>query len=281
MNTARSFVRFLLKRYAFLMDNSARRVLRPTRGNIHSIRKNLKKARAMLKLMKKSSGITRKFYRRENRALRDIGRQFSSIRDSDVLHLTWRGFHSRTRLGKSVKSSISQLLNSSRRSEREDLLDMHSRRRLQLQLLEAKKRFSSDLLKVTDSSLETAFRKLYNRSRKACRADWRKRNKDLQYNLDFLRNASRSSLTQSTADATRRISKELGEIMDLHLLDSWLEQQKDSLPSIRGAAAQVRASIRKRLPVVMKRASEQYSPKSSEWAASNLRLENLQGKPDQ
>jgi CHAD domain-containing protein len=248
MNTARSFVQFLLTRYAFLMDNSARRVLRPTRGNVHSIRKNLKKARAMLKLMKKSSGVTRKFYRRENRALRDIGRQFSSIRDSDVLHLTWRGFHSRTRLGKSVKSSISQLLNSSRRSEREDLLDMHSRRRLQLQLLEAKKRFSSDLLKITDSSLETAFRKLYNRSRKACRAafeeqtnleklhNWRKRNKDLQYNLDFLRNASRNSLTQSTADATRRISKELGEIMDLHLLDSWLDQQKDSLPSIRGAA---------------------------------------------
>ena len=52
-------------------------------GAVHSARKSLKKARAMLRLLRPSIGD--KVYRRENTALRDAARPLSAVRDAKVL----------------------------------------------------------------------------------------------------------------------------------------------------------------------------------------------------
>src|SRR4051812_14068943 len=50
---------------------------------VHGARKDLKKTRALLRLAR--PGVPRKAYRRENRALRDLGRAMSGGRDADVM----------------------------------------------------------------------------------------------------------------------------------------------------------------------------------------------------
>src|ERR1044071_1679903 len=52
-------------------------------GAVHGARKDLKKARALLRLAR--SGMPAKAYRRENRRLRDLGRELSGGRDADVM----------------------------------------------------------------------------------------------------------------------------------------------------------------------------------------------------
>src|SRR6478752_7051079 len=53
---------------------------------IHEARKDVKKARALLRLYREPLG--RETFRRENRALRDAGRELSSVRDAHVLDAT-------------------------------------------------------------------------------------------------------------------------------------------------------------------------------------------------
>jgi CHAD domain-containing protein len=69
------------------LDDAVRR-LRDDRADdaakaVHEARKDLKKARSLLRLAR--PGLSRGVYRRENTALRDIGRSLSGARDADVL----------------------------------------------------------------------------------------------------------------------------------------------------------------------------------------------------
>ena len=52
-------------------------------GAVHGARKDLKKARALLRLAR--PGMPAKDYRKENRRLRDLGRELSGGRDADVM----------------------------------------------------------------------------------------------------------------------------------------------------------------------------------------------------
>ncbi len=51
--------------------------------SVHTARKQGKKVRALLRLVRKRAGA--EFYRKENRALRDLGRKLSVIRDAQVV----------------------------------------------------------------------------------------------------------------------------------------------------------------------------------------------------
>lgn len=69
------------------LDDAVRR-LRDDRGDdpakaVHEARKDLKKARSLLRLAR--PGLPRSVSRRENTALRDVGRSLSGARDADVL----------------------------------------------------------------------------------------------------------------------------------------------------------------------------------------------------
>lgn len=56
---------------------------------VHAVRKELKRARAMLRLMR--SGLGEAAYRRDNAELRDVARSLSAVRDSRVLLDTLKG----------------------------------------------------------------------------------------------------------------------------------------------------------------------------------------------
>jgi len=58
----------------------------PGPDEVHDIRVNMKRGRAILKLLRDSPGTD--FYRRENEALRDISYLFSQSREADVLRKT-------------------------------------------------------------------------------------------------------------------------------------------------------------------------------------------------
>lgn len=58
----------------------------PSPDGVHDIRVNMKRSRAILKLLKAAPGVL--FYKRENCALRDISLLFSPFRESDVLNKT-------------------------------------------------------------------------------------------------------------------------------------------------------------------------------------------------
>src|SRR5829696_5999977 len=52
-------------------------------GAVHQARKNVKKSRALLRLVRSELGD--KIYRRENRSLRDAARTVAHVRDADVM----------------------------------------------------------------------------------------------------------------------------------------------------------------------------------------------------
>jgi CHAD domain-containing protein len=56
-------------------------------ANVHGARKQLKKARAMLRLLR--SALGEEIYEKENAALRDAARPISGLRDSEVLPTTF------------------------------------------------------------------------------------------------------------------------------------------------------------------------------------------------
>src|SRR5215208_5141851 len=62
-------------------------------GAIHEARKDVKKARALLRLVR--ADLKAGAYRRENRELRDAGRALSALRDADVLVETIDGLAER------------------------------------------------------------------------------------------------------------------------------------------------------------------------------------------
>jgi CHAD domain len=51
-------------------------------GSVHEVRKDLKKLRSLLRLLRPS--IPKKLYRRENARYRDVGRELADARDADV-----------------------------------------------------------------------------------------------------------------------------------------------------------------------------------------------------
>jgi CHAD domain-containing protein len=65
----------------------AKGVDEPNDTRVHALRKHLKKARAVLQLVRKKIG---KAYRRQDRRLRDVGRLMREIRDAEVRLQTMR-----------------------------------------------------------------------------------------------------------------------------------------------------------------------------------------------
>jgi CHAD domain-containing protein len=62
-------------------------------GAVHEARKNVKKSRSLLRLVR--PGLDKDTYRRENRALRDAARSVAHVRDADVMVETVDALHER------------------------------------------------------------------------------------------------------------------------------------------------------------------------------------------
>ncbi len=208
---------------------------------IHEARKSLKKARALLRLVR--PGLGKHVYRRENRALRDAGRLVSGARDADVLVETVAGLAERYagRLPEADFDGLAEHLRAAAaesraagaagagRAEAIDLLDGVANRVEDWPLADC------DWATVA-AGMEVA----YGRGRAAFAAadgeptverlhDWRKRVKDIWYHQRLI-SPSWPEVLDALAEEAHRLSEILGDDHDLAVLAELLEG--DSRPPV-------------------------------------------------
>jgi CHAD domain-containing protein len=194
---------------------------------IHDVRKRLKKTRSLLRLARPS--MRSRDYRRENRALRDRGRVLSGTRDADVMIETVDDLaerfagHAPSTLFEPIRGQLSDRA-SRVRDEIQTELPTHG---------EALRSLRSQVDDWPVDAVDTAalvrgLSRSYTRGRDAfAQADddpttanlheWRKRVKDLWYQLRLLRGAW-PEVMKATADEAKALSQDLGEDHDLALL---------------------------------------------------------------
>jgi CHAD domain-containing protein len=204
-----------------------------TDTNIHDARKQLKKARAALRLLRGSMGEIA--YRRENAALRDAARPLGAARDSRVLVAALDD------LVKGHKSTLSPArLNKLRRILRQE--QTQSRRALTKTVIAKQRtalravikrsqrwRVQGDEWAVISDGLERSYRrgrKKMGRAKQSCDTeclhDWRKQVKYLWHQLQILQ-PLRPGKIGTLASHCHKLADHLGDDHDLAVLRSKIE----------------------------------------------------------
>jgi len=196
--------------------------------NIHGARKQLKRARATLRLIREAVGDER--YRRENIAARDAARPLSQARDAEVLSDALAGLLER--FGSDASglqvAPLQQRLTTDRRSAAQSLPAK--------QLGEIKRALKRCLTRAQAwrlessgwSSLETGLRATYRRARRALRKaraeratedlhEWRKQTKYLWHQLQILAPLATGPVGE-LADEFHHLADYLGDEHDLAVL---------------------------------------------------------------
>jgi CHAD domain-containing protein len=189
---------------------------------VHGARKDLKKARALLRLAR--PGMPRDAYRRENRALRDIGRAMSGGRDADVMVETSDGLAKR--FGNSREFAALHRRLAAYARGRQDAADVDA---LADSLRDAAGRAASWPFDDCDlATLQAGEKRAYRDGRRAFADareepsaerlhEWRKRVKDLWYHHRLLANAWRGPM-KAHADECDALGTLLGDDHDLATL---------------------------------------------------------------
>jgi|HubBroStandDraft_1064217.scaffolds.fasta_scaffold121189_3 hypothetical protein len=205
---------------------------RPSGNHVHRARKEIKKSRAALRLLR--AALPAATYRREDAALRGAARTLNAVRDARVLvrTLDWLG---RRRLVLGKDPAVIALLRQLRRSR------VHAQRQLsgrRLGLASARAGLRQVQLRAHRwrlgqhgwSRLGPAFQRIYRAGRRAGDAarrhpdtlalhEWRKQVQYLWHALQMLRPLQSSSHSKSRARA-RHLADCLGQEHDLALLES-------------------------------------------------------------
>jgi CHAD domain-containing protein len=206
---------------------------------VHGARKDLKKTRALLRLAR--PGLPRKAYRRENRALRDLGRAMSGGRDADVMVETSEALGERfgEEHPKRQFAALRRRLAARAQDERAGA-DLDA---LAESLDAAAGRFSKGPLDDCDvDALLAGEKRIYRAGRKAFAAarrdasaeqlhEWRKRVKDLWYHQRLLANAWKGPM-KAHADECDALGKLLGDDHDLATLAATLTADGAAPPSV-------------------------------------------------
>jgi len=186
---------------------------------VHEARKDVKKLRALLRLVRSSTSA--KVRTRENEALRDVGRSLSGKRDADVMLATLAGLED---LPPDVAARLRAQL-----EEHRSAMPIAPTDAAALELTRIRERVRTwtppgDDFVVLRAGLERG----YWRGQRALRAarrdpgaenlhEWRKRVKDHWYNLTVLRDVW-PPVMDSLAKAAHALSERLGEDHDLEVL---------------------------------------------------------------
>jgi CHAD domain-containing protein len=198
---------------------------------VHEARKDLKKTRAVLRLVRSQLGNDR--YRAENRRLRDAGRRLSQVRDADVKLATVAALGER--FGAERPSRTTDVLSGALRRELEELAAPGS---------VAAGDAAQETIAALDASLAAVaqwplkrrgwklikrdLERSYERGRRAFRDtvanptpervhEWRKRAKDLWYHLRLIQGCW-PELIGELAGAAHELSDLLGDHHDLEVL---------------------------------------------------------------
>jgi CHAD domain-containing protein len=208
---------------------------------IHEARKDMKKTRSLLRLVRDGLGEGR--YQAENERLRDAGRALSDARDADVKVQALAGVvdHYRNELETTEVAAL----------EREiEALDRQMQRpsddQVQRSIAEAvtgieevrgqveEWHFEADGWELIGPGLERSYARGRRRMRDACDQpsdesvhEWRKRSKDLWYHVRLVRR-SWSGVLDETADQAHELSDRLGDHHDLSLVGAEVRSAQSS-----------------------------------------------------
>ena len=190
---------------------------------IHDARKRIKKTRALLRLAR--PGLTKREYRRRNRALRDTGRGMSANRDADVLVETVDLLAGRFvgQYPKTFFTGVKQPLAAQARALRRQAdASAHA------ETLGGLAQDEWPLRELDPGDLASSLQRTYARGRDAFATadreptaehlhEWRKRVKDLWYQERLLEDTW-PGVMKAQAKEAKKLSKLLGEDHDLAVL---------------------------------------------------------------
>ncbi|MGN6586925.1 MAG: CHAD domain-containing protein [Solirubrobacterales bacterium] len=201
---------------------------------VHGARKDLKKLRAVLRLLREELG--KKAYRRENMRFRDAGRALSQARDAEVKLETLAALSRQGELPAEAVETWRQGLDSDRKAAAN--ID---RKRAMAKAIEL---IAAGLASIEDWQLEgdswktiaAPLRRTYRRGRRAIEVaeasrgeedfhEWRKRAKDLWYELRLLEVAWPQVLGANAKEA-HRLAELLGEHHDFAALRKDLGERR-------------------------------------------------------
>ncbi len=228
---------------------------------VHEVRKNCKKLRGLIRLVRPSFPS----YRTENRAFRKAARLFADLRDAKVMHDTC------DLLTEACESEIERAeLLAVRRAmaiRSTDLLahaDWECRKKRAKHLLKRARKRTREWT-LTDqgwNALHGGIALTYDRAREAMRTvreepsgpnihEWRKQAKYHEYHTGLLRQV-KPGLLKARAALLHELSEELGKHHDIHVFMTALESNHaaiadaHSIPAVRVVADRLGASIASR-----------------------------------
>ena len=220
---------------------------------VHSARKDIKKARALLRLAR--PGLAEATYRAENDALRDIARSLTAAREADVLTETFELVAERL-VGRvpepeldGLRVRTAEIADGLRSPESRDSADAVPEQTVSALAEAAARARALDLDCCDTGTLVAGSVRAYARGAKALATahddttaehlhEWRKRAKDLWYHQRLLRDAWPEVL-KAQADAADRLTKLLGDDHDLAQLADHLPDE----PAVLDAIAELRAEL--------------------------------------
>jgi CHAD domain-containing protein len=201
--------------------------------SIHEARKDLKKVRAVVSLVRVELGDD--LYREENGRYRDAGRRLGRSRDAEVKVETLNPL--RERYGQDLPLDLLAAWLLALEGERDEIAGRLSGEQGESALAEARTAIAGGREEIPrwpldDDSwqlVEAGLLRSYRRGRRAMKSacadptgenvhEWRKRTKDLWYQLRILRDAWRPVLAE-TADQAHQLADLLGAHHDLTVLD--------------------------------------------------------------
>jgi CHAD domain-containing protein len=216
---------------------------------VHNTRKDMKKLRALLRLMRGELGDD--VYRRENECFRDAAAELSGVRDADVMLATLEGLE----LEEPVSGPLRQALEAHRLRT-----GGGSRKQAASQVIaileEARARVGDWPLERDDfEALRPGLRRMYKRGRREFRAlreeptveglhEWRKRSKELWYDHTLLRSLWKPVM-DAVGDEAHALSDRLGDDHDLAMLVAWAQEHTEPEPELVEAVERRRAELQR------------------------------------
>jgi CHAD domain-containing protein len=219
---------------------------------VHGARKDIKKARALLRLAR--PGLPEATYRGENEALRDIARSLTAAREADVLAETFELVATRL-VGRvpeleldALRVRVAEIADALRPPEVGGAIPSETVTALADAAARAR---TLELDRCDTDTLVAGSARAYARGRRALTVarndttavnlhDWRKRAKDLWYHQRLLRDAWPDVL-KAQADAADRLTKLLGDDHDLAQLAERLPDEPEVLEAISELRAELQA----------------------------------------
>jgi CHAD domain-containing protein len=197
---------------------------------VHEARKDMKKLRAVVRLVRGEIGA--QVYRRENECFRDAGQELSGLRDADVMLATLGKLE--PEIPQAAAGDLRQALEAHKIRTAAGARHQASAQVVTV-LTSARTRVGSwPLYEDSFEAVGDGLERIYRRGRRdfrAARADpttenlheWRKRVKDLWYHLTILR-AAWPPVMDALADEAHDLSERVGEDHDLAVLLAWSEE---------------------------------------------------------